>query len=113
KVDGDRATLEDTPEEKHVGGGLRKVDGVWKMSMGDIIQGQPEARVNQMLVMIDKQTELQKQAKKELEENKYASASDLRDGMMQKMQTLLREAAAMQAASAPTPAATAPSGASK
>ena len=105
KIEGDRATLEDTPGEKHVGAGLRKIDGAWKMAMSDITAGEPDARVVQMVSMIEKQTELQKQAKKETDAGKYASASDLRSAMTEKMQALIREmAAGLRAAPATAPA---------
>ena len=82
-----------------------KIDGAWKMAMSDITAGAPDARVNQMVSMIEKQTELQKQAKKETDAGKYASASDLRSAMTEKMQATIREmAAGLRAVPATAPA---------
>ena len=53
--------------------------------------GAPDARLNQMVSMIEKQTELQKQAKKETDAGRYASASDLRSAMMEKMQAMIQK----------------------
>jgi hypothetical protein len=97
KVEGDKATPVETESHKFVGAGLRKVDGVWKLSIADLASGHPEGELKQMMGLIEKQTAVMNETAKEMEEGKYPKVDDLKAAAIEKQRKLMQEAQAMAA----------------
>jgi hypothetical protein len=98
KIDGDRATPVETETNKFVGAGLRKVDGVWKLSIADLAAGHPETELSQMMGLIQKQTSMMTDTAKETNDGKFATVQDLKKAAIDKQRKLMQEAQAMAAA---------------
>jgi hypothetical protein len=112
KIEGDKATPVETGDRKFVGAGLKKIDGVWKLSISDLAAGHPEGELKQMMGLIEKQSAMMNETAKETTDGKYATVQDLKKGTIDKMRKLMQEAQAMATApstqAAPTRPATAP-----
>jgi hypothetical protein len=97
KIDGDKATPVEAGGQKFVGAGLKKVDGVWKLSISDLAAGHPEGELKQMMGLIEKQSAMMNDTAKETTDGKYATVQDLKSATIDKMRKLMQEAQAMAA----------------
>jgi hypothetical protein len=105
KMEGDKATAVPTDKNKFTGPPLTKVDGIWKMSMSDVISGRPESEISQMITVLGQQSGMMDEWRKETEAGKYATAADLRKVALERMQamyaTMMKQATTRAAATKP------------
>ncbi len=113
KIDGDRATPVETEANKFVGAGLRKVEGVWKLSISELAAGHSQAELQQMMGLIEKQTTMMTETAKETSEGKFPSVQDLKKAAIDKQRKLMQEAQAMAATQAGKPATAPAAGGAK
>ncbi len=91
KIEGNKATPISTGKNQFAGPALNKIDGVWKLRMSDITDGQSEAQINQMISALQKLARVMRAYTAETEAGKYATAGDFRKAALERINAVGEE----------------------